>query len=381
MIDLANDWLVWRAALPLAGALLLLYALGQGVAFLAWRRVQRAGEGAKPGPPPAVAVIVPFRNEAPHLADLAQDLLAQDYPGPTEIVFVDDHSTDGGVDLLPAGVRVLQLADHLAGRPTVAHKKAALTYAVAATDAPVIVTTDADCRWPPNRLRRVVDHHRAGAEVVLGPVLIDYRGGWCAAFQALDLAAYQFLTVATAAGGRPVLANGANFSFRRALFDRVGGYTGVDHLPSGDDVLLLHKFTAGPGLRPRIAYAPRAAVTTAPVAGWVALWRQRLRWAGKAGHYADRRLIVVQGLAFAVSLACVLLLLTAPLHPRPRQAALLLWAGKFLIDLACLSATLRTFGALRPLRWYPLVALVYPFFLVSVGAAALLGIRAEWKGR
>jgi len=96
---------------------------------------------------------------------------------------------------------------------------------------------------------------------VLGPVLIAPADGFCNAFQALDLAAYQFLTAATAHQGRPALANGANFAFHRELFEAVGGYQGVDHLPSGDDVLLLHKFyqpqlwpTGNQKLRP-----PRAA--------------------------------------------------------------------------------------------------------------------------
>ena len=191
---------------------------------------------------PSIALLVPFRNEVGNLPGLAASLLAQDYPGELELIFIDDHSTDGGGRLLPPEVTLLKLEDYLRGQPTVAHKKAALTYAISSTSAEVIITTDADCYWPADRVSRIAQVFSAGADVVLGPVLINPTDGFCNAFQALDLAAYQFLTAATAHQGRPALANGANFTFRRQLFTDVGGYTGVDHLPSGDDVLLLHKF-------------------------------------------------------------------------------------------------------------------------------------------
>jgi len=295
---------------------------------------------------PSVAVLVPFRNEAKNLPTITASLLAQDYTGEAELIFIDDHSDDGGADLLSTKVTVLNLADHLCGQPTVAHKKAALAYAIASTKAEVIITTDADCTWPEDRVSRIVAEFTAGADVVLGPVLIAPYTGFCNAFQALDMAAYQFLTAATATLSRPVLANGANFAFRRALFEEVGGYAGVDHLPSGDDVLLLHKFWRERGSNgrfeeqasppPKCVYAAEASVSTKPVPGWRALWRQRLRWAGKAGEYTNPGLQFAQALAFGLSLAIVMALLSYPLHLRPR---------------------------------------------LLVGTATLLGFKSEWKGR
>ena len=332
---------------------------------------------------PAVAIIVPYRNEAANLPRLADSLLAQDYPGPQEFLFVDDHSTDGGADLLPPQVRRLSLRDYLKGRPTVAHKKAALTYAIESTEATLVVTTDADCHWPPDRLRRIVAQYGAGnTDVVLGPVLIEPVRDACDGFQALDLVAYQFLTGATAGWGRPVLANGANFSFRRDRFLAAGGYGGVDHLPSGDDVLLLHKFTVGEqaAATGRVGYAADAAVSTRPVDGWGALWRQRLRWAGKAGEYVHPGLQVAQALAFVTSLTLLSLLFTLPWHLRPRPL-LLLWGLKAAVDLLCLAVVLRHFERLSDLRWFPLATVIYPFFLVAVGTAALLGVKVGWKGR
>lgn len=358
--------------------------------LLAWRLNIRKTDGVLAKDAPSVAVLVSFRNEAENLPVISASLLGQNYPGELEIVFIDDHSTDGGADLLPDEIRLLRLEDHLRGRRTLAHKKAALSYAIASTGAEVIITTDADCTWPKNRVASIAAEFFSGADVVLGAVLIAPAHGFCNAFQALDMAAYQFLTAATAWAGRPVLANGANFAFRRSLFEEVGGYAGVDHLPSGDDVLLLHKFWRERRSKgsfeeqtvetPNCVYAAEASVTTKPVNGWRALWQQRLRWAGKAGEYTNPGLQFAQALAFGLSLAIVIALLVYPLHPRPRLI-IMLWGGKALIDLICLWSVMRHFGQTSTLKWYPAAALLYPFFLVAVGGAALLGFKTDWKGR
>jgi len=371
--------------------LLLAYTVWQLLNLWYWRRtVTFKRPKDQKTKRPETAILIPFRNEAANLPRLAASLLGQTYAGPTELIFIDDHSDDGGAELLPKGVTVLKLADYLQGAPTVAHKKAALTYAIDQTKAEIIVTTDADCDWPPDRLERIVTRFGAGADVVLGPVLIAPNDGFCRAFQALDLAAYQFLTAATAARNRPALANGANFAFRRQLFLDVGGYGGVDHLPSGDDVLLLHKIWARTrdakkmgedlGTPTSIVYAPDASVTTRPVEGWRALWRQRLRWAGKAGEYVNPELRFAQGLTFLLCLAIVTTLLLLPLYPRPRLL-ILLFGGKILVDGLCLWYVTRHFGQGRLMRWFPAAALLYPFFLVGVGTAALLGFKVGWKGR
>ena len=42
---------------------------------------------------------------------------------------------------------------------------------------------------------------------------------------------------------------------------------------------------------------------------------------------------------------------------------------------------MKHFGQSRTMKWYPLAAIIYPFFLVGVGTAALLGFTTKWKGR
>ncbi|NJB84515.1 cellulose synthase/poly-beta-1,6-N-acetylglucosamine synthase-like glycosyltransferase [Lewinella marina] len=364
----------------------LIYLVWQERNLRNWQRATRVTTAASPvAHLPTVAVIVPFRNEADHLPLLLQDLLSQDYPTDRyEVILVDDHSEDGalaGAGPLPANVRVLRLADHPEVLTGKAYKKAALQLGISATTAEVIVTTDADCRCPPGWLATIGGRFSDGADVVLGPVMIAPATDFCSAFQALDLLAYQLFTAATVAAGTPALANGANFAFRRATFRAVGGYAGVDHLPSGDDVLLLHKISAHGGWSVEAVTDRQALATTRPVPGWRALWRQRLRWAGKASHYGSAALNQAQALAFATSLGILGGLIVGIWQPAVALGALLAWGIKAGIDRRLLGAVCTRYGQETLLRWYPAAQLLYPFYLVAVGSAALLGFRSSWKGR
>ncbi|PPK88242.1 cellulose synthase/poly-beta-1,6-N-acetylglucosamine synthase-like glycosyltransferase [Neolewinella xylanilytica] len=333
---------------------------------------------------PSIAVLVPFRNEKDHLPALVESLYAQQYPGYFEILLIDDHSTDGGAaTVAPPGVqlRTLRLADYPEYINRAAYKKSALTLGIDQVDCEVIVTTDADCQWSPMGLTYLGEAFARGADVVLGPVLVDPVTDYSSAFQALDVLGYQLLTGAMVQAGVPGLANGANFAFRKRAFTSVSGYRGVDHLPSGDDVLLLHKFVAAKNLSIRYVGRKEAAVTTLPVEGWRSVWYQRLRWAGKAGNYASPALTFAQGLAFVTSASIVGCLLLGLVDWRFAGVGLGAWTLKSVVDGVLLGAICRHYGQAALMRWYGFVQLIHPFYLVAVGTAALLGVKVSWKGR
>jgi hopene-associated glycosyltransferase HpnB len=58
-----------------------------------------APEPPAPAAWPAVAILVPARNEAESLPKTLPALLAQEYPGPFHVVLVDDRSNDGTADV------------------------------------------------------------------------------------------------------------------------------------------------------------------------------------------------------------------------------------------------------------------------------------------
>src|SRR5947209_9186083 len=114
-------------------------------------------------PPPDVAVIVPARNAAGTVARTLDALAHQRYDGTSEIVVVDDASSDATPSLAEAaGVRVVRLGAQ--GGPAGARNAG-----VAATRAPLIAFTDADCEPAPGWLAALVAALR-DADLVTGPV-------------------------------------------------------------------------------------------------------------------------------------------------------------------------------------------------------------------
>ena len=131
---------------------------------------------------PAVVAVVPARNEASVLPATLPTLLSQDYPGPFQIVLVDDNSVDG------TGRVALEVAhgmgmDHrlkvVTGRPTPqgwAGKVWAMAQGLAAAPphSSFVLFTDADIAHPADGLRRLVDL-ALGLDLDVASVMVRLR--------------------------------------------------------------------------------------------------------------------------------------------------------------------------------------------------------------
>ncbi len=174
---------------------------------------------------PQVAVIVPARNEEASIGALLDSITAQ-VPPPTEVVVVDDGSTDAtaaigagcGVRVVPAG----DLPDGWAGKPWASH------VGVEATTAPIIVFLDADVTLAPGAIAEVVAEHRVRGGLV--SVLPDHRPGpgyeqWSAP---CNLVSVMGSGAASPAGtGRADAAFGPCLVTSRAELGSVGGLASV----------------------------------------------------------------------------------------------------------------------------------------------------------
>ncbi|AZQ70500.1 glycosyltransferase [Streptomyces luteoverticillatus] len=158
--------LTWITAASLAAWAWLL--LGQG---FFWRTDVRLPPRTPPEDWPAVAVVVPARDEAEVLPTSLPSLLAQDYPGPLEIFLVDDGSTDGTGELARAlagehGGPPLTVSSPGEPAPGWTGKLWAVRHGMALaldrTGAEYLLLTDADIAHGPDSLRELVAAARTG---------------------------------------------------------------------------------------------------------------------------------------------------------------------------------------------------------------------------
>ena len=190
----------------------------------------------------------------------------------------------------------------------ISYKKKAIETGILQSTGKLIVTTDADCRFGPNWLRNLVRcQEQHGAQFIAAPVRMSGKQSFLTIFQTVDFMALQGITGAAVQRRFHAMCNGANLLYTRSAFEAVKGFEGIDNIPSGDDMLLMHKICRRYPDKVFFLKDPAVIVTTAPEKSWKAFFQQRIRWASKAVHYQDKRIVGVL-LGLYLLNACFLLL-------------------------------------------------------------------------
>lgn len=226
----------------------------------------------KPDPDtwPRIAVVIPAFNEAGYVGDCIDSITAATYPGPVELIAVDDGSTDGTYEEVLAHAP----PDAIIIRTENCGKHAALNLALEQTDAKYIVSVDADSHVHPDALteliRRFFRYDKAGA--VAGNVKVENRGTLITNLQALEYVmgintfrrAFDLL-------GTVTVVPGALGAFRRHVLEEVGGYS-ADTVTEDFD-LTIEILKRGYSIR-----ASTGIVYTEAPDTWYNLYLQRRRW-------------------------------------------------------------------------------------------------------
>lgn len=122
---------------------------------------------------PGVSVVMPVRNEGRHLAAAVRHVLAQEYPGPLQVIMAVGPSTDDTDEIaadLAAGDERLQVVGNPAGRTP--H---GLNAGIAAARHGIVARVDGHGELTPGYLRRAVELlEETGAANVGG--MMDARG-------------------------------------------------------------------------------------------------------------------------------------------------------------------------------------------------------------
>lgn len=347
--------------------------------MIGWKRAVRPTLSASPTS--FVSVIVPFRNEAATIAYLLKDLAAQHYAA-FEIILVNDHSEDDSLEVISS---VSEKSPQLKERIKLLHcttssgKKAALTLGIAQATGYIIMTTDADCRIGKDWIEDTLKHFTHSTVMVLGGVRFSATN-FFEKMQQLEFASLIGSGAATLAWLLPSMANGANLAFTKMAFQEVGGYTGNEHIPSGDDEFLVRK------MHQRFPHAicfntsKVSVVETAPARTCHHFLQQRLRWAGKWSLHRGwfSKLLPISIFIFQlVFLLTPWLILLGILSWR--LGALLL-ISKALLEFSFFLPILRQLGISFSGPAFLSLQFIYPYYVVAVGLLAN-GRKYTWKGR
>jgi cellulose synthase/poly-beta-1,6-N-acetylglucosamine synthase-like glycosyltransferase/peptidoglycan/xylan/chitin deacetylase (PgdA/CDA1 family)/spore germination protein YaaH len=219
----------------------------------------------------AVSVIVPAYNERQVILQTIGSILQSDYPR-FDIIIVDDGSTDGTSEVVRT-----HFGDHASIRLLTRNnqgKSAALNFGIRQTEAPIIVTLDADTQFRPDTISKLVRHFaRPEVGAVAGNAKVGNRVNILTKWQALeyivsqnlDRRALELLNAIT-------VVPGSVGAWRREAILRAGGFSSRTLAEDAD-------LTFGIIRRGyRVAYEDAALGFTEAPGTVGAFVRQRFRW-------------------------------------------------------------------------------------------------------
>lgn len=357
-------------------AILAIYVFSIGLLIYGFFKIKKY-QKTDLKPQTSFTVIVPFRNEAENLPNLLKSFSNLNYPSNLfEVILVDDNSKEK-FQLSIVNYQLL-IIDNI--RVSNSAKKDAITTAMQHVKTDWVIATDADCIVPENWLSTFDNYIQENkVSMLAGAVTYKCGNSFLDHFQQLDLTSLQGATIGSFGLGKGFMCNGANFAYKKELFENLNGFEGNDKIASGDDVFLLQKAIEKFPNEVYYLKAQEAIVTTKPTESWKELFHQRVRWAAKTSSYKSTfgkflGLVVFFGnLSFVIGFFFLLFgIWSCPIF-------VIFASFKVTIDCVLLFVT-NKFLTKTTIKSLLLSSLVYPFFSLTVALYSLFG-SYEWKDR
>ncbi len=260
------------------------------------------------------------------------------------------------------------------------YKKKAIETGINFSSGELIICTDADCTMGADWIKTLVSvYEKEDLQFIAAPVKIIPEGSWLSVFQTLDFISLQGITGAAVYKNLYPMCNGANLAYTRKAFDMVGGFSDIDHIASGDDMLLMKKIQAGfPGKTGYIK-DQRAIVNTGSAENIGAFFSQRIRWASKISYYKHSATFLTLALVFLVN-TCLLLLFISCFFYGHWRWFLILIAFKTISEYFFVSKVAHFFKQQSLMKYFPLCQPFHILYTVIAGSFGSFG-KYEWKNR
>ena len=327
-----------------------------------------------------ISIIIPARNEEKNIGLLLKAIEKQTCRKEFyEVIVVDDHSTDRTAEIVRgfSAVRLIQLESNNIN----SYKKKAIEEGISFATGDLIVTTDADCIPHSHWLQTILTFKTENDPAfIAAPVCFTNDNSLLQIFQSLDFLVLQGISGASVHKKIHSMSNGANMAYEKKLFEEVNGFSGIDSIASGDDMLLMGKFLKKHPDKVHYLKSKEAIVTTEPMKTWKEFFNQRIRWASKARYYNDLKIVSVLLLVYLFNLSFPVLLIAGFFNKLFWIYFLILWVAKTIVELPFVFSVAVFFNKQSLLRYFFFFQPLHILYTIVAGLLGQTG-KYEWKGR
>ncbi|MEI7812149.1 MAG: glycosyltransferase [Ignavibacteria bacterium] len=325
---------------------------------------------------PSITIIVASRNEESNIGKCLVSLDNLIYPeGKIEIIMVNDKSTDGTGRIIEDFIHGKDKFKLITTHKTIGNlrgKTNALANALEIAKGEVILTTDADCEVSPAWAKSIASYYQDGVAMVCGYTTQEATNNF-EGMQTLD-----FIFLLTVASGTmnlnmPLSCIGNNMSYRKSVYDEVGGYESIPFSITEDFKLLKTIFKLK---KYKIIWPldEDALVTSQPCKDYKTLYWQKKRW-GVGGLDSDLNGFLVMASGFISHVA----ILVSPFFFSANVLYMILF--KLATDFLFLYPILKNFRLTSKLGYFLSFQLYYIIYVIALPLMVLVSRKVIWKGR
>ncbi len=321
---------------------------------------------------PMISVIVCAHNEQKNLPDCIDRLSAQQYDRKkVEFIIVNDRSTDKTGEIIELICKKdkrfvpIEITDRITA---FAPKKRAIDKAIQKAKGEIILLTDADGRPGPNWIRKMVSYYTSDKDMVVGYAPYKVKPANHIPKQVLSLEYLSIAAVAAASTGigYPLTCVGTNMSYRKKVYQEIGGFGEFKAHISGDDDLFLTRVREQKKYKIHYATDTETHVYNNPPQLWHKFLHQRMRYASKGFDY-PKKVTVGLILYFLMNLLLLVGFISFAFTLKLFLFVFGFFAIKALFEFIFMHKAAKTLNDTRYLKMFPIAIFLHIPYVIVFG--------------
>ncbi len=232
-----------------------------------------------------LSVVVAFRNEERNLLDLLEALINQSLSKEKfEVILVDDYSEDQSFELANEVTKTISNFKVIKNKYRQG-KKNALRTGIEEAKNQILIFTDADCIPHKEWLKLIQKNYDPRTDIVygfspfqVGKSFVNKLCRYENFFTSILITSFHNIEL-------PYMTFGRNLSYRKSLFERLGGYREIEKSISGDDDLFF-QLAIKNGAKSKLILEPESIVFTKCEDNFFEYLRRKVRHISASKYYS-----------------------------------------------------------------------------------------------